>query len=176
MLREMSYILERKLFTMKKQKTLLSILLALLLAFQVVPVPNSYENITNQVTAEAASKKVKITNVPTGTLTVKKGESFQLKANIASLKWKSSNKKTVTVNKTGKLKGITNGVATVTASAKNTKASVKVTVGTKVSRVNVVKPAIALVTGGQSTIKAEVSPADASNQTLIFQSDRKSVV
>ena len=54
----MSYILERKLFTMKKQKTLLSILLALLLAFQVVPVPNSYENITNQVTAEAASKKV----------------------------------------------------------------------------------------------------------------------
>lgn len=93
MLREMSYILERKLFTMKKQKTLLSILLALLLAFQVVPVPNSYENITNQVTAEAASKKVKITNVPTGTLTVKKGESFQLKANIASLKWKSSNKK-----------------------------------------------------------------------------------
>ena len=81
---------------MKKQKTLLSILLALLLAFQVVPVPNSYENITNQVTAEAASKKVKITNVPTGTLTVKKGESFKLKANIASLKWKSSNKKTVT--------------------------------------------------------------------------------
>ncbi len=175
MLREMSYILERKLFTMKKQKTLLSILLALLLAFQVVPVPNSYENITNQVTAEAASKKVKITNVPTGTLTVKKGESFQLKANIASLKWKSSNKKTVTVNKTGKLKGITNGVATVTASAKNTKASVKVTVGTKVSRVNVVKPAIALVTGGQSTIKAEVSPADASNQTLIFQSADKEI-
>lgn len=171
----MSYILERKLFTMKKQKTLLSILLALLLAFQVVPVPNSYENITNQVTAEAASKKVKITNVPTGTLTVKKGESFQLKANIASLKWKSSNKKTVTVNKTGKLKGITNGVATVTASAKNTKASVKVTVGTKVSRVNVVKPAIALVTGGQSTIKAEVSPADASNQTLIFQSADKEI-
>ena len=31
------------------------------------------------------------------------------------------------------------------------------------------------MTGGQSTIKAEVSPADASNQTLIFQSADKEI-
>lgn len=57
---------------MRKQRKLLSILLVLLVAFSSVPVPASYRNITNQVTAEAAVKKAKIVNVTTGTLTIQK--------------------------------------------------------------------------------------------------------
>lgn len=160
---------------MRKQRKLLSMLLVLLVAFSSVPVPASYRNITNQVTAEAAVKKAKIVNVTTGTLTIQKGESFQLKTNRSGLEWKSSDKKIVTVSKTGKLKGIKDGKATVTASANDTKASIEVTVGTKVSSVNVVKPAIAIEAGAQSTIKAEVSPADASNQVLFYKSSDKEI-
>lgn len=156
---------------MKRQKRLLSILLALFIAFPSVPFQAFYW----QVTAEAAAKKVEIVNVTTKTITIQKGESFQLKANLSGLTWKSSNKKIVTVSKTGKIKGIKNGNATVTASAQNTKTSIKVIVGTKVSSVNVVKSAIALGAGTQSTIKAEVLPTDASNKTLNYQSSNKNV-
>lgn len=159
--------------TMKKQRKMLSLLLALLLAFPAMPVPAGYSY--GNITTQAAAKKVKIVNVTTGTLTIKKGELFQLKTNRSGLKWKSSDKKVVTVSKAGKLKGIKNGKATVTASVKNTKASIEVTVGTKVSSVNVVKPAVAMVVGAQSTIKAEVSPVDASNQALAYKSSDKDV-
>lgn len=161
---------------MKKQRRLLSMLLVLLIAFPTMPIPAFYGNTINEATAEAAVKKAKITNVATGTLTIEKGESFKLQANRSDLKWKSSDKKIVTVSKAGKIKGIKDGKATVTASAKNTKASVEVTVGTKVSSVNVIKPAMALVVGAQSTIKAEISPADASNQTIAYESSDKGVV
>ncbi len=170
------FLFERRILEMKKQKVVQALLLAALLVFQAVPLPvNSYG--MNQVTveAEAAAKKAEITNVETDTLTIEKGEAFRLKANRSDVVWKSSNKKIVSVNKAGKLKGIKKGTAKITAFAGKTKASIQVTVGTKVANVNVVKPAIALTIGGQSTIKAEISPEDASNQGLIYKSEDKKV-
>ena len=77
--------------TIKRQRRMLSLLLALLLAFPAMPVPTGYSY--GNITTQAAAKKVKIVNVTTGTLTIQEGESFQLKTNRSGLKWKSSDKK-----------------------------------------------------------------------------------
>lgn len=160
---------------MKQRNKMISLLLAALLAFPAAPLATVPADSQALAVAEAAVKKAEITNVKTGTLTIEKGETFQLKANRSDVKWKSSNKKAVTVSKTGKLKGIKKGTATITATAGGTKSSIVVTVGTKVSGVNVVKTAVALPVGGKSTIKAEVSPANASNPALTYQSADKTI-
>lgn len=154
---------------MKKRSRILSLLLASLLAFPAAPL-TSVPMDMSPAAVEAAVKEVKITNAQTGTLTIQKGEAFQLKANRSDVTWKSSNKKIVTVSASGKLKGIKKGTAKITAAAGKSKAVIKVTVGTKVTGVNVIKSAVALPVGGQSTIKAEVVPADASNRALVFTS------
>ena len=101
---------------MKKRNKMLSLLLAAMLAFQTVPYAGlNTGNEPVAVVAQAAAKKAEITNVNTKTLTIEKGEVFQLKANRTDVKWKSSNKNVVTVSKTGKLKGKNGGTATVTA-------------------------------------------------------------
>uniref|UniRef100_N2AK88 BIG2 domain-containing protein n=1 Tax=Eubacterium plexicaudatum ASF492 TaxID=1235802 RepID=N2AK88_9FIRM len=155
---------------MKKRNRMLSLLLAALLAFPAAPFATAYVNDTAPIAVEAASRKAKITNVTTGTLTLEKGETFLLKANSSDVTWKSSNPKVVTVSKTGKLKAVKKGTAKITVKAGGTKASVEVTVGTKVTDVNVIKPAIALPIGAKSTIKPDVSPADASNPVPTYQS------
>ena len=161
---------------MKKRNKMLSLLLAAMLAFQTVPYAGlNTGNEPVAVVAQAAAKKAEITNVNTKTLTIEKGEVFQLKANRTDVKWKSSNKNVVTVSKTGKLKGKNGGAATVTLTAGKTKASLEVTVGTKVAGVNVIKSAVALPVGARSTIKAEVSPADASNLAVTYQSAKPKI-
>lgn len=153
---------------MKKRNRMISLLLAALLAFPAAPLTAAALDTPQSV--EAAAKQAEITNVKTGTLTLEKGESFQLKANRSDGKWKTSDKKVVTVSKDGKLKAVKKGTAVITLSAGKTKASLEVTVGTKVTDVHVIKSAVALPMGGKSTIKAAVLPADASNQALSYQS------
>lgn len=153
---------------MKKRNRMISLLLAALLAFPAAPLTTAALDTTQAV--EAAEQKAEITNVETGTLTLEKGEVFQLKANRSDVKWKTSDKKVVTVSKTGKLKAVKKGTATITLTAGKTKTSLAVTVGTKVTDVHVIKSAVALPISGKSTIKAAVSPANASNQTLNYQS------
>lgn len=155
---------------MKKRNRMLSLLLAALLAFPAAPLTAIPAEGTAAIAVEAAAKKAEITNVATGTLTLEKGETFQLKTNRTDVKWKSSNPKTVTVSKTGKLKALKKGTAKVTVTAGSTKASIEVTVGTKVAGVNVIKSAIALPVGAKSTIKPNVTPADASNPAMVYQS------
>lgn len=157
---------------MKQHRKILSLLLAVLLAFQAAPYTG---NEPVAVVAEAAAKKAEITNVQTKTLTIEKGEVFQLKANRTDAKWKSSNKKVATVSKSGKLKGKTEGAATVTLVSGKTKASLEVTVGTKVAGVNVIKSAVALPVGAKSTIKADVSPENASNPAVTYRSAKPKV-
>lgn len=155
---------------MKKRNRMLSLLLAALLAFPAAPLTTASVDSTAAVAVEAAVQKAKITNVSTGTLTLEKGETFQLKANRSDVKWKSSNPKAVTVSKNGKLKAVKKGTAKITVTAGSTKASIEVTVGIKVAGVNVIKPAIALPVGAKSTIKPEVTPADASNPVMTYVS------
>ncbi len=153
---------------MKKRNRMISLLLAALLAFPAAPLTTAALDTPQAI--EAAAKKAEITNVKTGTLTLEKGETFQLKANRSDGKWKTSDKKIVTVSRDGRLKAVKEGTAVITLTAGKTKASMEVTVGTKVTGVNVIKSAVALPMGGQSTIKAAVLPADASNQALSYKS------
>lgn len=154
---------------MKRRNKVLSLLLAVLLAFPAAPAAAAFSDGGALTAVEAAAKKAEITNVTTDALTIEKGETFQLKANRSDVKWKSSSE-AVTVSKTGKLKGIKKGTAKITLSAGGTKDTITVTVGTKVSDVNVIKSSVALLTGGKSTIKADVSPKNASNPDVIYKS------
>lgn len=154
---------------MKKRNRMLSLLLAALLAFQAVPASAALADGGALTAVEAAAKKAEITNVTTDTLTIEKGETFQLKANRSDVTWKSSSK-AVTVSKTGKLKGIKKGTAKITLTAGKTKDTITVTVGTKVTDVNVIKSAAALQPGGKYTIKADVLPLNASNRSVIYRS------
>ena len=144
---------------MKKRNRMISLLLAALLAFPAAPFTTAAMDTPQAV--EAAEKKAEITNGNTGTLTLEKGETFQLKANRSDVKWKTSDKKVVTVSKSGKLKAVKKGTAVITLTAGKSKTTLEVTVGTKVADVNVIKSAVALPMGGKSTIKAAVYPADA---------------
>ena len=131
----------------------------------------------NTVTADAAAK-VKITNVSTSTLTITKGSSKQLKAKAGGKKitWASSNKKVVSVSKKGKIKGLKKGKATITAKAKNRKkATIKVTVGTKVSKVSLLRKVYVTYEGGKTSIRPTVLPSKASNKTLIYTSSNAKV-
>ena len=152
---------------MKKSNRMLSLLLAALLAFQAAPYTTAPADAMAPAAVEAAVKNAKITNVKTDALTIEKGESFQLKANRSDVTWKSSNKKVVSVTKTGKLKGLKQGTATITVTAGKTKAQLAVTVGKKVTGVNVIKSAVALPIGAKSTIKVDIAPDDASNHTVL---------
>lgn len=161
---------------MKKRNRMLPLLLAAMLAFQSAPCTDALFQNEAAVSAQAAVKGLKITNVKTETLTIEKGETFQLKANRKDVKWSSSNKKIVKVTKSGKLiGGVKEGEATIGLTAGKSVVTLKVTVGTKVASVNVIKPAIALTVGGKSTIKADVAPANASNQAVSYRSANTSI-
>lgn len=155
--------------------------MAILLAISMISCPMALPYASN--TAEAATKTVSITNVSYGTLTLKKGGSFQLKAKAGSSKkqkitYSSSNKKVATVSSKGKIKAVKNGKATITIKAKlgnYKKTQIKVTVGTKVSQIKVLKPAMVIYAGSTGTIKSQVLPEKASNKTVNYSSSNKKV-
>ncbi|MBR1866605.1 MAG: Ig-like domain-containing protein [Lachnospiraceae bacterium] len=115
-------------------------------------------------------------------MTIQKGETVSLKVQITpkkaknkKLKWTSSNKKIVSVNSKGVIKGKKKGSATIkvkTTDGSKLSVKLKVIVGTKVQRINFVdaRKLTELNVGSSYTLKAEVIPADASNQTLKWSS------
>ncbi len=155
----------------KSFKQMGAVLMAMAVTVSTVTVPQ------NTASAKATSK-VKITNVSTKTLTITKGSSKQLKAKAGGKKitWSSSNKKVVSVSKKGKIKGLKKGKATITAKAKNAKkATIKVTVGTKVSKVKLLRQAYVTYEGGKTSIRPTVLPSKASNKKLSYTSSNKKV-
>ncbi|MBD5089490.1 MAG: hypothetical protein HDT30_11910 [Clostridiales bacterium] len=161
----------------KTIKNLITVFMIFSLAASPLAMPNTSS------TVKAATKKVTVSNVPYGTLTIKKGTTFQLKAKAGSSKkqkitYSSSNKKVATVSSKGKIKAVKNGKATITIKAKigNYKnAQVKVTVGTKVSQIKVLRPAMVIYAGSTATIKSEVLPSKASNKTINYSSSNKKI-
>ena len=162
--------------TAKKTAAVMLTAAAVLVTSVAVPKP---ENVA------AATKKVTITNVSNGALTIKKGSTYQLKAKVGSnsklnFTWKSSNAKKVSVNKNGKIKGLKKGTATITVSVKGKnykKAKVKVTVTTKttVSQIQVLRPAMVVPAGNTATIVSKVLPTNASNKKVKYTSSNKKV-
>ncbi len=88
-------------------------------------------------------------------------------------KWKSSNKRVVTVNSKGKVTAKKAGSAKITAISKknNAKATCKVTVGKYAKKINLKSAASVIIKKGEkSQIKANISPSNALYKELIYTS------
>ena len=86
-----------------------------------------------------ATKSIKVTNAATGRkqgkkATLKRGQSLKLKAaltpitSLQKVKWSTSNKKIVTVSRSGVIKAKKKGKATITVKSGNKKYNIKITV------------------------------------------------
>lgn len=125
-----------------------------------------------------------LTNVG-DTYTIQKGKKFKLKYSIQAtkkkyrkVKWKSSNKKVLTVSSKGKIKGKKNGTAWVTVYARSNKKikdKVFVRVGTPVSSISLGKGLYYIRTDKSETISRTVYPSSASNKSLCWWSSDPSI-
>ncbi|WP_158287108.1 Ig-like domain-containing protein [Mesobacillus foraminis] len=85
--------------------------------------------------------------------------------------WKSSNPKVATVDSQGNIKGLANGSATVTATAKdNPKVYKKVAVKVSTKTVKVNKTGLTLTAGKTAVLKATVSPLDSTDKAVKWTS------
>ncbi len=129
--------------------------------------------------------KVAVTNLPSSTLTLKKGKKKTLKFKVTkkgsiskALAYKTSNKKVVTVSKKGVVTAKKKGKATVTAYAKankKKKVSIKVIVGTPVSKIKLNKTKANLKVGKTVSLKATVSPKGASYKKVLWKTSNKKI-
>lgn len=134
-------------------------------------------------------KSISVSNLPAKTLTLKKGKSKALKVSVKTsgkktskaYTFKSSKSSVVKVAKKGKKIKVTakkKGKATITIKSKanpKKKVSIKVTVGTPVSKVKVNKKKATISKGKTVTLKATVSPKKASNKKVVWKSSNKKV-
>lgn len=167
-----------------KKKSFLSLCLVFVLAVTIIGIPG------NGWAVNAATKKVKKLTV-TKTALIEVGKAKQLKLSVkpkslkSKVKWKSSNKNIVKVNKKGIIKGKKAGNAIVTASIKSgtkrLKAKCKVTVKQrsvkpqipnviKVSSITLDKKTLTLDEGENEKITVTVLPSNATNKTMKYTS------
>ncbi len=135
--------------------------------------------------AKKTVKSVQITKPDTTTLVLKKNKTYQLKTKVtvsgkASKKvtYSSSNKKVVSVSKNGKLKALKKGTVKITVKSKSNKKkkdTLKVIVGTPVTKVSVKTKKLQGEIGDKFTLKTSVSPKKASVKKLSYTSSNKSV-
>ncbi len=111
------------------------------------------------------------------------GQTETIKASIEPISaadekvcWQSSNEKTASVDKNGKVTAMGNGTANITASTEDGSLSAvcKVTVAVKVTGVSLNKQQLKLTSIGEvKKLSAAVLPADAYNQTITWNSSNK---
>lgn len=145
-----------------KMKKLLTAVLAVAMVITSVNVAPMTVN-----AATKAVQKVEITKPDSTVLVLKKGKTYKLKAKATPAKasqkftYKSSKKSVVTVDSKGKLKAKKAGTAkiTVTSKAKKSKKdTIKVIVGTPVTKVALNSTAAALKVGETQTLSVTLSP------------------
>lgn len=156
---------------MRKTKQFLSFLMITALVLTGSP--------TALTKSSAASKSanIRVTNLSTKTLTLKKGKTKTLKVSQKA-KFKSSKKKIVSVNSKGKLKALKKGKAKITITSKKNKKKkvvITVTVGKPVTKVTAKASKSAIYVNEKTTIKTTVAPAKASNKKLTYKSSNKKI-
>lgn len=130
------------------------------------------------ITVSAAETSV---TLPYKSLTVSKGKAVTVKAEVTGdgeLLWKSSDESVVTVSSGGRITGVENGKATVTASVKGTdkSASIKVSVGKRVESITVSETSVSLKKGDVYKPSVKISPSDAANKAVSMSVSDKSVL
>lgn len=165
------------------RKRLFTLILALAMVLTSVAVPTT--------TAEAAKtvkvKKVQITNPKKKTVTLVKGKTLQIKVKITpsnaknkKVTYKSSKKKIASVTSKGKVKGIKKGTAKITVTAKDgskkkATLTVKVVNPVKVKTVKLNKTSVSIDIGKTYTLKASISPNNATDKTVSWTTSNKAV-
>lgn len=133
----------------------------------------------------AATKKVKSVKLNKTSITLYIGNTYKLTATVSpsnatnkKLMWSTSDKSVVTVA-SGKVTAKKSGTAIVTAKAKDgsgKKATCKVTVKKRpVKSVKLNKTTVTMYTGNSLTLKATVSPSDATNKKVTWKSSNSKV-
>lgn len=113
------------------------------------------------------------------TLALKAGSSQVLKATVnpANLtpEWSTSNASIAKVEQNGKVTGVGNGTATITAKVGDVSASCTVTVTTDVSSINLSQTKLSMKPGEKKKLTATALPATASNKTVSWGTSNKKV-
>ncbi len=140
---------------------------------------------TCKVTVKNSTVSVTSVKLSKTSLTLTKGKSTTLKATVnpsnatnKKVTWSTSNKKVATVTSSGKITAKAAGSATITVKTSNgKKATCKVTVKNAVSptKVKLSKTSVTLGKGKSTTLKATVSPSNATNKKVTWSTSNKKV-
>lgn len=113
------------------------------------------------------------------------GKTFQLKAEITNstasdkdIEWRSSDESVCTVDKNGKIKGISLGYATITAMAldgSDVEATCEIRVVTEVTGMTMNYTSITLIQGNTFQLEAAIRPANAIYKTPSWKSDNSEI-
>ena len=136
-------------------------------------------------TAFAATKKVTSIKLNKTSATLYLKNTLTLKATVSpsnasnkNVTWSTSNKSVATVSSKGVVTPKKTGTVTITAKAKDgsgKKATCKITVKQHVTKISLSKTSLSLKTGSASTLKATVSPSNASSKKVTWSSSDKKV-
>lgn len=168
----------------KSKPTYRLISICIILAFVFACPTQVFALGSNTAKAPAATVKVKSVSLNHTARTLKKGFTLTLKETIRprnasnkKVSWKSSKNGVATVTSKGTVKGIKNGTSTITCTTKSgkKKAFCKITVVTPVTKVMLNTKSETIKVGGSTTLKATVSPKEASNKAVTWGSNRTSV-
>ena len=149
----------------------------------VLPEPGKNLSAVVNVVVRAHVKSVSVA-APNSVISV--GGEVQLTTSVLpenayekAVTWSSSNPAVATVSSTGLVKGVANGVVTITATSKENSSisgNCKITVSSiEVTGITLNKEAITLTVGDSETLVATVLPADAPDKSVAWASANPSV-
>lgn len=151
----------------------------------VTSASNKKVKATCKITVKQYAKKITVTNAVKNTVSVKKGKSLTLKTKVepsdASNKkvtYTSKNKKIATVNSKGKVTAKKVGKTTITIKSKDGKAKTTITVivpKKSVSKVKLNTTKKTVTEGQKFTLKATVSPSNATTKIVSWKSSNTKV-
>ena len=138
---------------------------------------------TCKVTVKKPAVAVTSVELDKTDITLDAGESLTLKATVKpddatnkSVTWGSSKTNVATVDNSGKVTGVDNGIASITATSGGKSASCKVTVVVQVKSISL-EPSSATISldGDALTLKATITPENAADKTVKWSSSNTSV-
>ncbi|MBR5075297.1 MAG: Ig domain-containing protein [Bacteroidales bacterium] len=137
---------------------------------------------TCKITVKKPAVAVSSVELDKSEITLDAEETYTLKATVKpdnatdkSVTWASSKTDVATVDNNGKVTGVNNGVASITASSGGKTASCKVTVVVKVKSISLSQTSASLKVGEAVTLSAKVKPDNATDKTVTWSTSDASI-